>query len=98
MKKKFLMGAYVLAIYAIVIMVMLTSCAPQSENTGNVIIDPPTSIEMSKETLKSEYLGRVGEGTRGDFDLYRFEVDGVIYIVGSEYKGGMALIDKIEKP
>jgi hypothetical protein len=91
MKKKFLMGAYVLAIYAIVIMVMLTSCSHQEAR-------PPVSTEMSKDLLNSEYLGRVGQGTRGDFDLYRFEVDGVIYIVGSEYNGGMALIDKIEKP
>jgi hypothetical protein len=84
--------AYLYTFIVCVIIAMLTSCAgPQCEKR------PPVSTEMSKDPLNSEYLGRVGQGTRGDFDLYRFEVDGVTYIVGSEYNGGMALIDKIEK-
>jgi hypothetical protein len=55
-------------------------------------------VVVVQDKLKSELLGKVGLGHRGNFSVFRFEVDSVIYIVGSEeYNGGLSLIDKIEK-
>lgn len=45
--------------------------------------------------LNAEFLGHVG-GTN-DFDVYKFEVDSMVYIVGVDYGTGVTLIDKNRK-
>lgn len=90
-KKTFLMASYTLAIYLIVIGSLFTSCGSPTQ------AEPQPTTTVSNSPLNAEYLGNVGKGHRGDFSVFRFEVDGVTYIVASEYNGGMALIDKIDK-
>ncbi len=50
-----------------------------------------------QDKLESEWVGNVGRGYRGDFNVFKFKVDGITYLVASESNGGMTLLDKSKK-
>jgi hypothetical protein len=88
MKKKIAMGAYVALVYGIILSWMLTGCTsgiPERADRG-------TYPEPEVHACDWEYLGRIGRGKRGDFDLFKFTVDGKTFIAGSEYEGGLDII------
>lgn len=86
MKKNLAMGAYTALIYVIVLSWMFTSCGrPNRQSIEEVKTQLPHSCNW-------EYLGTIGKGHRGDFSLFRFEVDGKTFIAGSEYNGGLDIV------
>lgn len=86
MKKNLAMGAYTALIYVIVLSWIFSSCSrPERHQVEEV----KTNISNS---CNWEYLGRIGAGHRGDFDLFKFEVNGKTFIAGSEYNGGLDIV------
>ena len=67
---------------------MLTSCSTNK---------PLKATEVKPLDLNWECLGAVGGNERGSFNVFKFDIDSVTYIVCSEYNGGMTLIDKFKK-
>ena len=87
--------AYLYTMLVVTAILVLSSCTSRSQREEEW--RKTESVTVSTDPLNSKFLGRVGTGNRGDFSLFKFEVDGVTYIVASEYGGGMTLVDKIRQ-